>query len=82
MPCSTSSSSVHEPFSFARSMAASPAGRMSPAAISRSTRALFVAAQPLLGFRGAKYCFDRRSSTVPPDESIQPKQSASSTASS
>jgi hypothetical protein len=45
-------------------------------------RALFVAAQPDDAFRGAKYSFERCSSIVPPDESIQPKHSASSTASS
>ena len=82
IPCSIASSEVHEPSAFARSTAAIPAGAITPAASSRSIRALFVAAQPLPGFLGAKYSFERRSSTRPAVESTQPKHSASSTASS
>ena len=50
---STSSSMVQAPFAFARSTAARPAGVIRPAAVSRSTRALLVLAQPLRGLRGA-----------------------------
>ena len=42
------------PLAFARSMAARPAGCIRPSAISRSMRALLVAAQTLRGLRGAK----------------------------
>ena len=45
---------VHDPFAFARSIAAKPAGAIRPSAINRSTRALLVAAQTLRAFRGAK----------------------------
>ena len=82
MRFSTSSSSVHEPDRFAASIAASPAGSISPAAVSRSTRSLFERAQALPGRRGANHWIDRSSSIVLPLESIQPTHSASSTASS
>ena len=47
------SSTVHEPFAFATSTARIPASAMSPRSSSRISRALFVAAHPLDGRRGA-----------------------------
>ena len=73
---------VHDPFAFARSIAARPAGAIRPSAINRSTRALLVAAHTLLGLRGAKYSLPRSSSNRPPVLSTHPKQRASSTAAS
>jgi hypothetical protein len=79
---STASSALHEPFSFATSIAAIPAGASSPSRSRRATRSLFDADHVLRGLRGAKSCRVRRSSSRFTVLSIQPKQSASSTASS
>ena len=51
---STESRIVHDPFALARSIAARPAGRICPSRMSRSTRALLLAAQALRVLRGAK----------------------------
>ena len=59
-----------------------PAGAMSPAAVSRSIRCLFVRAQPLRARRGANHSIVRSSSSARPKLSTQPKQSACSTDSS
>ncbi len=67
------------PSSFARSIAARPAGAMRSAARSRSTRSLFGADQLLRGFRGVSTIEVRRSSILRALLSIQPKHSASST---
>jgi hypothetical protein len=69
---STSSSSVHEPSACARRTDSSPGSAIAPAAVSRSTRALLVRAQPLPGFRGVNRSIDRSSSTVPAVLSTQP----------
>ena len=53
---------------------------MSPAATSFSTRIRFDCDQALRGLRGVKSCIARSSSSVRTTLSIQPKQSASSTA--
>ena len=52
---------------------------MSPAAVSRSIRCLFVRAQPLRALRGANHSIVRSSSSVRPKLSTQPKQSPCST---
>lgn len=79
---STASSAVHEPFTLATSIAAIPAGASSPSRSSRATRSLFDIDHVLRGLRGAKSCRLRRTSSRFTVLSIQPKQSASSTASS
>ena len=66
----------------AASTFASPAGAISPAPVSRSTRSLLDRDQLERGLRGAIHSIVRSSSSLPPLLSIQPKQSASSTASS
>jgi hypothetical protein len=66
----------------ASSTALRPAARISPARSSRSTRATFDADHALFGLRGVKRIEVRSISTVFERLSIQPKQSASSTASS
>ena len=55
---------------------------MAPSAISRSTRSLLMADHTLFGFLGANQSAHRSSSSFFGLESIQPKHSASSTASS
>lgn len=55
---------------------------MRPAAISRSTRALFGFDQPVFALRGANHSIDRSSSSLLTLLSTQPKHSASSTAAS
>ena len=82
MSFSTSSSSAHIPDCFASSITASPAGSISPAAVSRATRSLFDRAQTLRALRGANHWMERSSSSTRPDESIHPTHNASSTASS
>ena len=68
------------PLAFAASTAASPAGSIRPAASSRSTRSTLEGDQRLLARRGVNMSCERCPSTVRWSESIQPKQSASSTA--
>ena len=79
---STSSSSVHDPSALAASITASPAGAISPAAVSRSMRSLLVRAQPLPRLRGANHSIVRSASSERPLLSTQPKHSACSTDSS
>ena len=73
--------SVHEPSALAASILARPASVICPFAISRAIRSLFGFDQPLPRLRGVKSCIVRSSSAVLAWLSIQPKQSASSTAS-
>ena len=63
----------------AASIIARPAGVIRPSASSRTTRSLLVRAQPLPDLRRVNQSIDRSSSSLRPDESIQPTQSASST---
>ena len=79
---SRSSALSHSPRAFASSTMARPSGRIRPSAISRSTRALFDAAQTLPGLRGVKRSMWLSSSMRRSMPSIQPKQRASTTASS
>jgi hypothetical protein len=67
---------------FAASITASPAGAMSPAASSFSTRTLLGRDQPLRGLRGANHSIVRSASSARPLLSTQPKHSACSTDSS
>jgi hypothetical protein len=82
-PGSTSSCAAsiadQAPFAFAVSIAATPAGIMSPAAASRSTRSLFERDQALFALRGVISRRELSSSTVRRTLSIQPKRRASST---
>ena len=79
---SISSSRSQEPVSFAISIASNPAGVICPLAINFSTRFLLLADQLLFSFLGVYLCMYFSSSTLLTFESIHPKQSASSTASS
>jgi len=56
---STASRCYQVPLALARCTAANPADAILPAAVSRSTRALFEADQALRDCRGAKYSFVR-----------------------
>jgi len=67
------------PSAFATSMAASPDGRIRPAAASRSTRSLLILDQRLFGLRGVTSNRERSPSFDLRVLSIHPKQSASST---
>ena len=55
------------------------ASTISPAAVRRSTRSLLDRAQVPRGRRGENHCSVRSASSLTTFESIQPKQSASST---
>ena len=79
---STASSLVQDPSRLASSIRASPASVISPSARSRSTRSLFDRAQPLPRLRGENRSIVRSSSSPADLPSIQPKHSASRTASS
>ena len=70
------------PVFLARSIAAWPAGVISPALVSAATRFLLSPDQRLFGLRGVKICRKKLPSSGMRLLSIQPKQSASSTASS
>ena len=76
------SSEFQDPLAWAIAIASRPASVMRPAASSRATRSLLLRAQVPLGRRGANHSFVLSSSTRFTTPSIQPKQSASSTASS
>ena len=77
----TSSRAVHVPFFFASSITAMPAGVISPSRIIRSARSRFALLQLLFGFLRAKKRYELSPSRLRGFESIQPKQSASSSAS-
>jgi hypothetical protein len=79
---STASSADHDPLSFALSTARNPAAVINPRSMSDSTRALFRRDQTLFDLRGVNLRTDRPSSRCRNLLSIQPKQRASSTASS
>ncbi len=79
---SASSNTLHMPLALAASMAARPAGCMSPSDSSCSTRCLFDADQGLFGVRRVNHIMVRSSSTVLACPSIHPTASASSTCSS
>jgi len=64
------------------SNAAKPAGRMRPAAVSSATSAMLTLLHTLVGRRGVQRWRTASSSTRSTRESIQPKHSASGTASS
>ena len=78
---STASRAVQEPSARAAASTACPGGAIIPAASSRAMRSLLGRDQPLPRRRGVSSSMVRRSSTEPPFESTQPKQSASSTTS-
>jgi len=79
---SMTSSDSHDPWLGRARRPGDRASVIRPAASRRATRSLFERAQVLLGLRGRNHCIDRWSSTRPSAPSIQPKQGASSTASS
>ena len=70
------------PSALAAAIFAAPAGASSPLASSRAMRSLFGRDQPLFALRGVTSSIVRSSSRRRPRLSTQPKQSASSTASS
>src|SRR5690606_8564886 len=71
---------VHEPFFFAVSTQANPAGAINPSAVSRSTFSLLIFDHVPVGFRLLKNWVVRSSSSFFLMLSIQPKHRASSTA--
>lgn len=81
MSSSTLSKISQEPFSLAMAMQSNPAWNIRFSEVSFSIFCLLILDQVLFGFRLPKYCMEASSSSFFLRLSIQPKQSASSTAS-